>query len=121
MSNMCCVVSLSFKYDWVGLCMYVCHANWVCSCFFFSSRRRHTRCALVTGVQTCALPIFGREASAAPAGIGFSLIVTDMRDRRGRFDRPKSVQSELEPAAVLTWRPVQRGLYPFRLHPCTAV
>src|SRR3546814_5711630 len=27
--------------------------------FCFSSRRRHTRCALVTGVQTCALPIFG--------------------------------------------------------------
>src|SRR3546814_7978729 len=25
--------------------------------FFFSSRRRHTICALVTGVQTCALPI----------------------------------------------------------------
>src|SRR3546814_2423013 len=25
--------------------------------YFFSSRRRHTRCALVTGVQTCALPI----------------------------------------------------------------
>src|SRR3546814_10073991 len=31
------------------LCIYV--------LFFFSSRRRHTRCALVTGVQTCALPI----------------------------------------------------------------
>src|SRR3546814_4463636 len=30
--------------------------------FFFSSRRRHTRCALVTGVQTCALPISVREA-----------------------------------------------------------
>src|SRR3546814_3968383 len=31
----------------------------ICSfIFFFSSRRRHTRCALVTGVQTCALPIF---------------------------------------------------------------
>src|SRR3546814_9688279 len=30
----------------------------VCFCFFvFSSRRRHTICALVTGVQTCALPI----------------------------------------------------------------
>src|SRR3546814_3131082 len=28
--------------------------------FFFSSRRRHTRCALVTGVQTCALPICKR-------------------------------------------------------------
>src|SRR3546814_15294409 len=30
--------------------------------FFFSSRRRHTRCALVTGVQTCALPISVRPA-----------------------------------------------------------
>src|SRR3546814_19162187 len=30
--------------------------------FFFSSRRRHTRCALVTGVQTCALPILLDEA-----------------------------------------------------------
>src|SRR3546814_46273 len=29
--------------------------------FFFSSRRRHTRCALVTGVQTCALPIFPHD------------------------------------------------------------
>src|SRR3546814_16475273 len=29
----------------------------VCVFFFFSSRRRHTICALVTGVQTCALPI----------------------------------------------------------------
>src|SRR3546814_11392684 len=28
---------------------------------FFSSRRRHTRCALVTGVQTCALPIYARS------------------------------------------------------------
>src|SRR3546814_84741 len=32
--------------------------------FFFSSRRRHTRCALVTGVQTCALPIFALEHTA---------------------------------------------------------
>src|SRR3546814_5994590 len=29
----------------------------LCFSYFFSSRRRHTRCALVTGVQTCALPI----------------------------------------------------------------
>src|SRR3546814_10212807 len=29
----------------------------VCVCFFFSSRRRHTRCALVTGVQTCAISV----------------------------------------------------------------
>src|SRR3546814_2763508 len=31
-------------------------------CFFFSSRRRHTSCALVTGVQTCALPISCRRS-----------------------------------------------------------
>src|SRR3546814_6378032 len=31
-------------------------------CFFFASRRRQTRCALVTGVQTCALPISQRDA-----------------------------------------------------------
>src|SRR3546814_8177266 len=33
--------------------------------FFFSSRRRHTRCALVTGVQTCALPISGGQRSGS--------------------------------------------------------
>src|SRR3546814_8432827 len=38
----------------------------VCLLCFFSSRRRHTRCALVTGVQTCALPISkGRAPMAA--------------------------------------------------------
>src|SRR3546814_16049227 len=40
--------------------------------FFLSSRRRHTRCALVTGVQTCALPIYveqhGRPRTAPVAG-----------------------------------------------------
>src|SRR3546814_5254987 len=36
---------------------------YLCLCFFFSSRRRHTRCALVTGVQTCALPIYGDAAN----------------------------------------------------------
>src|SRR3546814_1694784 len=36
--------------------------------FFFSSRRRHTRCALVTGVQTCALPIYTRKAQLTAAG-----------------------------------------------------
>src|SRR3546814_1329947 len=35
-------------------CVFFC---FVLVFFFFSSRRRHTRCALVTGVQTCALPI----------------------------------------------------------------
>src|SRR3546814_3101312 len=36
--------------------------------FFFSSRRRHTRCALVTGVQTCALPIFATTSAAEAMG-----------------------------------------------------
>src|SRR3546814_1162699 len=35
--------------------------------FFFSSRRRHTWCALVTGVQTCALPICARLLERSPA------------------------------------------------------
>src|SRR3546814_4690402 len=41
--------------------------------FFFSSRRRHTRCALVTGVQTCALPIYLIEADATSAGVTVTL------------------------------------------------
>src|SRR3546814_5297790 len=41
-------------------------------CFFFSSRRRHTRCALVTGVQTCALPIWRA---------GTSMALTQLRSR----------------------------------------
>src|SRR3546814_18751271 len=36
--------------------------------FCFSSRRRHTRCALVTGVQTCALPILP-VAEIGPADV----------------------------------------------------
>src|SRR3546814_20514882 len=40
--------------------------------FFFSSRRRHTRCALVTGVQTCALPIFERAR-----GVHFDVTTRD--------------------------------------------
>src|SRR3546814_3563338 len=38
--------------------------------FFFASRRRHTRCAVVTGVQTCALPILTRaELTHDPFGM----------------------------------------------------
>src|SRR3546814_4727433 len=41
--------------------------SWFDCFFFFSSRRRHTRCALVTGVQTCALPISFRDRAHALA------------------------------------------------------
>src|SRR3546814_15258707 len=40
----------------VCISLYIIRLCYHCD-FFFSSRRRHTRCALVTGVQTCALPI----------------------------------------------------------------
>src|SRR3546814_2037134 len=43
--------------------------------FFFSSRRRHTRCALVTGVQTCALPIC-LDARIEEAFAGIDLATT---------------------------------------------
>src|SRR3546814_3945932 len=51
--------------------------------FFCSSRRRHTSCALVTGVQTCALPIFGALAMSEP-GAGSDVVGMRTRaDRKG--------------------------------------
>src|SRR3546814_9324879 len=43
----------------------------ICSCCVFSSRRRHTRCALVTGVQTCAHPILTELYALLPKVAGF--------------------------------------------------
>src|SRR3546814_3754626 len=66
--------------------MYFILDRYVCI-FFFTSRRRHTRCALVTGVQTCALPISSHRhrasmtlsiRSAAPADL--PLIAQFIRD-----------------------------------------
>src|SRR3546814_12035119 len=64
--------------------------------FFFSSRRRHTRCALVTGVQTCALPIYRRKQSCQPTPVaqgdaprGFGVIGwQDGRQKRCRRGEP---------------------------------
>src|SRR3546814_5235260 len=69
--------------------------------FFFSSRRRHTRCALVTGVQTCALPI--------------SKLRTDEGLREVRDSLVGQVKAELQKATdgkAHTLPP----LYYFRLH-----
>src|SRR3546814_3613048 len=49
--------------------LVVCYLDYQWSFFFFSSRRRHTRCALVTGVQTCALPISPAIPRPASNGI----------------------------------------------------
>src|SRR3546814_10493702 len=53
--------------------------------FFFSSRRRHTSCALVTGVQTCALPIYRREPLLTPTD---HLTARDKSHRRLLDRRP---------------------------------
>src|SRR3546814_3238001 len=57
----------------VPMCVFV-----IVFLLFFSSRRRHTRCALVTGVQTCALPIYIWDAGSAKAvaGAGAKAIAT---------------------------------------------
>src|SRR3546814_3140425 len=44
------------------------HVVYDVTIFFFSSRRRQTRCALVTGVQTCALPIYRVAAERESPG-----------------------------------------------------
>src|SRR3546814_7186328 len=50
--------------------------------FLFSSRRRHTRCALVTGVQTCALPIC-RSALIRDVPISISAVSQAQLERSG--------------------------------------
>src|SRR3546814_2066423 len=45
-------------------------------CCLFSSRRRHTRCALVTGVQTCALPIYTPNTILQVEETGEHMLVT---------------------------------------------
>src|SRR3546814_8725678 len=53
----------------------MCYSMFFLGCFF-SSRRRHTRCALVTGVQTCALPILPLRTIRDPYA-GFAAIRVD--------------------------------------------
>src|SRR3546814_19280705 len=64
---------------------------------FFSSRRRHTRCALETGVQTCALPICARHISAMPVDTRSS---SASKASTSLNTLPKSTNAEM-PAAGL--------------------
>src|SRR3546814_20668359 len=76
-----------------------------CMLFFFSSRRRHTRCALVTGVQTCALPIFklyynsGSCSLASHAALEESGLAYELE----RIDLGKNEQTRPEYLAKNPW------------------
>src|SRR3546814_18692607 len=76
--------------------------------FFFSSRRRHTRCALVTGVQTCALPICRRD--------GGKLLVEIATDRyrrdRGLHCPPPAVRKRTDVSRPAGYRLVRRSAAP---------
>src|SRR3546814_10100292 len=65
-----------------------------CFSYFFSSRRRHTRCALVTGVQTCALPIC-RKSTVGPPSAGY----TAQAERHEKRTIAQSVGDLRQPAA----------------------
>src|SRR3546814_10063847 len=67
--------------------------------FFFPSRRRHTSGALVTGVQTCALPICNvSEASRRTRGRAHSVHVSDA----GALDDVRAAKAEGVPLSIET-------------------
>src|SRR3546814_7264299 len=72
--------------------------------FFFSSRRRHTRCALVTGVQTCALPI----STLLTARTAMSLkIPAWIGTRPGGWREGTSVRAEPQSRAAAAHPPIE--------------
>src|SRR3546814_1751492 len=66
-----------------------------CSIFFFSSRRRHTSCALVTGVQTCALPISVALLAAAVAVIQIASTIDQDAVTQERFLAGKAFEAHM--------------------------
>src|SRR3546814_6048736 len=61
--------------------------------FLCSSRRRHTRCALVTGVQTCALPILEYHQKISEY-INDSISVAQEAKRQG-LDISEKIESQI--------------------------
>src|SRR3546814_9244152 len=85
--------------------------------FFFSCRRRHTRCALVTGFQTCSLPIlsrpFGGTAALAGAASGSrARMAAKARGRRKALRRDMEVSVTSEDGATLYAAGLTAGLLP---------
>src|SRR3546814_13880541 len=80
--------------------------------FFFSSRRRHTRCALVTGVQTCALPICKWLAYGAMARPGYESdrVVLMLRDLESGETR-KLTEAWDRSVGSIAWAADGKSLY----------
>src|SRR3546814_5720009 len=85
---------------------------------FFSSIRRHTRCALVTGVQTCALPISWARAPAEDTGArgGFGQRLRDIEGGAAPGDAPHALlgfgpmlKTNVAPSLTSSWR--NHGLF----------
>src|SRR3546814_3151564 len=68
--------------------------------FFVSSRRRHTRCALVTGVQTCALPIYDTGSTSESAQSSLDIVNYDVRESIAAAERAAARSSD--PAATFS-------------------
>src|SRR3546814_2951147 len=68
--------------------------------FFFSSRRRHTRCALVTGVQTCALPICSMTRDALIAAATRLTEIQRKRNTQKKERRMRRCRTEREECRV---------------------
>src|SRR3546814_742947 len=76
--------------------------------FFFSSRRRHTSCALVTGVQTCALPISVAGGIKGVVGLGLPTISAGIM--AGGIDLRTAVGILILPLLVTNlWQVLQVG------------
>src|SRR3546814_16527684 len=78
---------------------------------FFSSRRRHTRCALVTGVQTCALPIFSSNLAVLKAAARRALSIEGAVAPTLEAWAVKSLQQVTTPNAVAIYRLVLSELH----------
>src|SRR3546814_10078640 len=78
------------------------------SYFFFSSRRRHTRCALVTGVQTCALPISLRRRIEVASQRLYSVLFIERLDQGGVAINRQGHHFKVL-AAPFIIQPIERG------------
>src|SRR3546814_1774598 len=78
------------------MCVYLCILVYV---ICFSSRRRHTRCALVTGVQTCALPISASTYQPNSFSTLKSALVND-QIARGNHSAAKAIQKLVNPVTA---------------------